>query len=661
MKHSILGLLSILLPVSASAVSLNATPVVSLSWGNGDKQVALDQAPDYNRGPPSLTTNGATIYLLDADNQRIVGIDLNQDHAFSSIPLDAADPTDFCVDNQARFHVMYASEFRLASRDEGSWTSRPMGKTLAPLSLACGDGVLVGAFDGNFYRPGDSTVLSFPPLGTYQVSLSEQSPSRWRFSLSTPQQRKLLSINTLSVEHSKADIISVNLLGTDSRGNIYTLHEEASGDTVTRALRVYSADGSLLAQREPYISAYTYMLKEFAVVPDGGVLQMLSTENGIVIIHWSIGAKGDSEALRDFQKQLDAREPGIVLAEAPQATRGSSRGKSGAKSGSRGGKVSRRAVMALAKQYADYTYTVARKNLANGTRDDGKAIVTPVRRPGVYTGVPYKWGGEDTLEAFSQGLAMGRKAGDMCAIQARDNCPGEYYSGSSGAVGVDCSGFISVLWQTENRQTTATLPSISNGIHWHQLKPGDILNVRNEKIYHVMLFSGRDRAGNILVYEASGNRRYGKVVRTRHTQSKLIRQGYTPYRYRYIIDTPVDYPPRHVPQPPRTASVSSAAKTQNGVKVPISLHITGRTVIPERQSVLYYASVIYSDATTATVTNKVKWIENSAYAAFSGSTLHTEHIEGDENLLVQARYQEAGRAVKDTLRVRIKHQRTTPR
>lgn len=57
-----------------------------------------------------------------------------------------------------------------------------------------------------------------------------------------------------------------------------------------------------------------------------------------------------------------------------------------------------------------------------------------------------------------------------------------------------------------------------------------------------MLFSHRDRAGNIFVYEASGSSAYGKVVNNKHTEKKLKGKGYKPYRYHNITDTVT---PRH--------------------------------------------------------------------------------------------------------------------
>jgi len=123
-------------------------------------------------------------------------------------------------------------------------------------------------------------------------------------------------------------------------------------------------------------------------------------------------------------------------------------------------KTTRQEIINNAKAYAKYQYHVNQSNITatTGEHAGGKIVITPIRRPGNYKGIPYKWGGNDSLVTFQNGLNAGKKAGDICR-QKYQNCQG--YSASSQAVGVDTSGFISQVWGLKRKYSTRQLPSIS--------------------------------------------------------------------------------------------------------------------------------------------------------------------------------------------------------
>ena len=146
------------------------------------------------------------------------------------------------------------------------------------------------------------------------------------------------------------------------------------------------------------------------------------------------------------------------------------------------------------------------------------------------TGIPYQWGGFDTPQEFLNGLAKGEAAGDISTASKRRL--GDAGT-SSRACGIDCSGFVSRCWRLPESVSTSRLPSICSRLEtWEHLQPGDIL--LNDR--HVVLFAGWESQGkSILAYEA-GPFPVWRVNAASIPVSKLLREGYAPWRYSRIKD-----------------------------------------------------------------------------------------------------------------------------
>jgi hypothetical protein len=142
--------------------------------------------------------------------------------------------------------------------------------------------------------------------------------------------------------------------------------------------------------------------------------------------------------------------------------------------------------------------------------------------------VPYKWGGFDTPESFLKGLKEGRKAGDVATLWKRQNGDAVV---SDESVGIDCSGFISRCWLLPEPYSTRELPSICLPLaSWDELRKGDILL----KEGHVILFEKwNDDRTEIIGYEA-GPKPFWRVNACGILKSRLIGEGYHPWRYRWM-------------------------------------------------------------------------------------------------------------------------------
>jgi len=185
--------------------------------------------------------------------------------------------------------------------------------------------------------------------------------------------------------------------------------------------------------------------------------------------------------------------------------------------------LTRDEIIRIAEAYKNHVWVAAEENIYHGVDLHRISVDTPDRDTftgwpswkgwltGENTGIPYKWGGfscipeseyrgeSDKDYKFDEGIEKGKYAGDMNCVEP---------SSQKYTVGVDCSGFVSRCWRLPRKQSTRSLPDISQPVTFEDLKKGDILNCCNA---HVMLFKefvtlenklpGQTR---IRIYHASG-------------------------------------------------------------------------------------------------------------------------------------------------------------
>ncbi len=204
--------------------------------------------------------------------------------------------------------------------------------------------------------------------------------------------------------------------------------------------------------------------------------------------------------------------------------------------------LTRAEAIQIARAYHDFRWESTGKNALHGKDADGVDVQTPNNAPGAdpdpqlwnvgetNTGVPYKWGGFDSLESFAAGVKKGKAAGDMYTPDKR-RLGGDAVS--SHAVGIDCSGFISRCWKLERKYSTESLPSICTRLAAiTDLKPGDIMDAEGG---HVILFAKwlDDEKTSAQFYESSP---YSKVIASTYTMAQLKSEGFRPLRYKLIQD-----------------------------------------------------------------------------------------------------------------------------
>lgn len=97
----------------------------------------------------------------------------------------------------------------------------------------------------------------------------------------------------------------------------------------------------------------------------------------------------------------------------------------------------------------------------------------------------------------------------------------------------DCSGYVSMCWQTGTSWSTSTFHVVTHSIKVSELKPGDAML---KKGYHIRLFHNWTDGSHTsyVAYEAGTKVAVARV----HSLSTDLKSGYIPTRYNEILDGP---------------------------------------------------------------------------------------------------------------------------
>ena len=185
-----------------------------------------------------------------------------------------------------------------------------------------------------------------------------------------------------------------------------------------------------------------------------------------------------------------------------------------------------------AEAFATHEWRATEANVFHGKDPDGIQVDTPDagyvadgwHADGrVNVGIPYKWGGFNSILGFDQRIEAGYYAGHL-------HEPGAL--GSNHAAGVDCSGFVSRCWNLPTKQSTRSIGALSYELDsYADLLPGDILNAES---VHVMLFKEfvDPEKTKLIVYESASP----CVQETVCEVADLQRTGYGALRYKPLDD-----------------------------------------------------------------------------------------------------------------------------
>jgi hypothetical protein len=173
--------------------------------------------------------------------------------------------------------------------------------------------------------------------------------------------------------------------------------------------------------------------------------------------------------------------------------------------------ISRTEIVEGAPAFEEHTWDCAAVNLEACAGTSWQPAVTEV---GAQVGLPYCWGGWVTIEKFDAQIAQGYGPGSL---------PEGYHPTCT--TGLDCSGYVSQLWQHPIKLGTATIPEVSAEIDLTEMRPGDVFNDAGS---HVIMFLGEDVNGDAIVTEATTGTCLGVCRRARPWS---VFDGYIPRAY----------------------------------------------------------------------------------------------------------------------------------
>jgi hypothetical protein len=178
--------------------------------------------------------------------------------------------------------------------------------------------------------------------------------------------------------------------------------------------------------------------------------------------------------------------------------------------------IEREAVLDNAAEFCTHEWTMGSANQYASCSADYVSDYTPGQ---TYRGIPYDWGGFVTTAEYDAYLAQGYGAGSH-----------SWHGVLWCTVGVDCSGFVSQAWETDQKYGTSTIHQVSHEISTGALERGDALNDSGS---HIVLFAYQTAAGIPVHIEANG-----ELVFTDVDQGWSAFSSYSAIRYDEISDGP---------------------------------------------------------------------------------------------------------------------------
>jgi hypothetical protein len=177
--------------------------------------------------------------------------------------------------------------------------------------------------------------------------------------------------------------------------------------------------------------------------------------------------------------------------------------------------IPREDVLDNAAAFATHIWTMTAVNEAASCSTDYTSDFTA----GTWVGLPYDWGGWVTLDEFDGYIDDGYGAGSH-----------SWHGTLWCTTGVDCSGFVSQTWETDQKYGTATFYQVTEEITTSALMRGDALNKPGS---HIVLFTHETASGLPVHYESIGD---GVWLDSSDGWSTF--SSYVPIRYEDIEDGP---------------------------------------------------------------------------------------------------------------------------
>lgn len=490
-----------------------------IPWGSDPlEQVTFTHDPEGRFGPQSFRVFDDSIYILDQQNGYLKRYE--QHGLQQTVPV-APETRDFVplgkdqfvtlINNELRFYEARRLARRIQKARPLPIIRRIMRKESRVIAIHH-DGTSVAYQNGK----GSGERIQGVRFQGESYRCLKQSRGEVVVQLVTQAGR---------VEHSirlpipTQNLGSFELVGVDSTGLIYldmSLIAQEVPLRVDRQIWIVDKDGTVRGKIFIPTHYYTRIFNDLQLTDDGTLYHMISSEDGIHILKWerssvdTIPWEGQypakyqkylhyNQSVKELEKET---EPGGQSHLFPEVTRSEA--------------------LAIGERYAIHEWSCTAANLTGPggvVAPDGLTIITPDWvTAGDNLRVPYQWGGFSTLSEFDSGLSQGKYAGDRYTSKSY---------GSSYAVGVDCSGFVSRCWKLPSHYSTRMMDDNITVAYasWADLKAGDAIH----RPGHVRLAVDNGGSGLILAVEAAGSSTDWRVNYRTYSYAGL--EVYTPRYY----------------------------------------------------------------------------------------------------------------------------------
>jgi hypothetical protein len=509
-----------MLIASLAIAQVQPEEILFLPW-NSDSlgNVTYTHDPEGRVGPQNFQISGDTVSLLNQQcgainvyaGQRLVE-QLPVTPLAKDFLINSSDDYVCLADNQLIFYRQRQAVSRI--RQSGRL---PLIRKL----IRVNEEIMAINHDGTVSKIDRRrlTKSALPGIVTYE--LLKESRSQATVTIRDAAGRQS---GTIRLSFEGHDLGSFNLIGSDKYGRIYLDCDFIVQDTplkVRREVRILDAAGMPFGKIILPNHYYAMMWNDLRLDKEGRLYHLLSSEDGLHFLYWdfTIWTKDYFEGVypEKYQRYLHYNDAVWEVPETPEKK--SPLAKTTAT-------VTRSQALATAETYAVHEWTCTTANLTSSAgvvAPDGLIIITPSWiESGENIRIPYKWGGFSTLAQFDAGLLSGKYAGDRCTSKS---------SGSSYAVGVDCSGFVSRCWNLSSHYSTSMMDDNITVAYdsWDSLKAGDAIH----KVGHVRLAVENLANGSILAVEAAGSSTDWRVNYRTYTYSNL--SDYTPRYYINMI------------------------------------------------------------------------------------------------------------------------------
>ncbi|MCK4641893.1 MAG: T9SS type A sorting domain-containing protein, partial [Candidatus Marinimicrobia bacterium] len=485
----------------------------------GNVSYTLD--PEGRVGPQNFQVSGDTLFLLDQQNESIQTY--NKNRFVEQLPV-IREAKDFIIQS-SREYICLADNALLFYRNR-KLVEKVRRKSPLPVIQKIyreSNRILAINHDGTVSKIENRRLLKSSrkgiPVLKNRYNLRKISRASALITIHDENGSETARI-PLTIKSN--NLGSFELIGADKSGRLFIDFSLITQDIplkVRREIWILDQAGEELGKITIPTHYYAMTWNDLRITDDGTLYHMLSSEDGIHIIKWDLSQRtSDSfkgvypEKYQNYLHYNEAVQPESLEKKSPLSKPTSS--------------VTRSEALAIGDTYAVHEWSCTSANLTGSsgvTAPDGLTIITPSWiQVGNNVRVPYKWGGFNTLPEFDSGLLNGKYAGDRYTSKS---------CGSSYAVGVDCSGFVSRCWKLSSHYSTRMMDDEIAVAYasWEDLKPGDAIH----KPGHVRLAVDNNANGMILAVEAAGSSTDWRVNYRTYSYTALA--NYTPRYYINMI------------------------------------------------------------------------------------------------------------------------------